>query len=224
MIRLNIIGEGPTEETFVRDVLAPHFAPFEIYAVARSIETSRRRGVIRRGGITNYAKAKGDIERWLKQDQSAYVTTMLDLYGLPDSFPGLETAKKLGEPIAVVEAIEQALSADIPERRFLPYVQLHEFEALLFADVDVIDSVLSPDTGQSKLRDLVTIRDCFSTPEHINDNPNTAPSKRILKLYPGYQKPVHGSRILGRIGVASLRKKCPHFESWLSRIEALKQQ
>ena len=222
MTRLNIIVEGPTEETFVRELLAPHLGQHNVFAIARSVETGRRKGRIFRGGLVHYEKVRKDIQSWLKQDSAALVSTMFDYYALPKDFPKPATPQG-GVPVHQwVPQLEQALSEDIRDIRFVPYIQLHEFEALLFSDVEKTGAVLSATPDQ--LEQLRRIRAAFETPEHINDSPETAPSKRLLQLFPGYDKPVFGSLALGRIGLSAIRQSCPHFAGWLTRLESLSSQ
>src|SRR5258706_6654209 len=118
--------------------------------------------------MSSYGKAKRDIERWLKEDQQAYLTTMFDLYALPDDFPSITEARRESDSYQKVRLIEEGMAADIQSRRFIPYIQLHEYEGLLFSRVEAIDEVLSI-YGSSKLNDLQYIRTQFQTPEEIND-------------------------------------------------------
>ncbi len=166
MARLNIIVEGQTEETFVRDVLRDHLAACQVYVSVRRIETGRdqKRSKIHRGGMTSYERAKRDIERWLSEDQTAYLTTMFDLYGLPDDFPNLTEAGRQADPYRKVRLVEEGMAADIQSRRFIAYIQLHEYEGLLFSRVEAIDEVMSI-YDRSRLNDLQNIRNQFDTPE-----------------------------------------------------------
>jgi hypothetical protein len=219
MIRLNIIVEGLTEETFVRDLLAPHLGQHHVFTQARSVETGRRKGHIFRGGLDRYEKVRKDIKSWLKQESAALVSTMFDYYALPKDFPRPATPQG-GLPVHQwVSQLEQALSEDIRDTRFIPYIQIHEFEALLFSDVEATGSVLGATPEQ--LDQLRRIRAAFETPEHINDSPETAPSKRLLQLFPGYPKPLSGIQALNRIGLSAIRQSCPHFAGWLTRLESL---
>ena len=136
MINLNIIVEGQTEETFVRDVLAPYRGTRGIFAVARCVETGRKRGRIFRGGVRNYEKIRRDIKCWLNQRQDTYCTTMFDFYGLPKNFPGRTSIDSNQQARERVKYIEKAFEKDIDTIRFIPYIQLHEFEALLFAGIE----------------------------------------------------------------------------------------
>ncbi len=107
------------------------------------------------------------------------------------------------------------LRADV---RFLPYLQLHEFEALLFSDPGAFArGIYKPHLTEA----LQRIRAGFPTPEDINDNIETAPSKRIMKLYAGYRKPLYGSLAALEVGINRMRDECPHFSEWVARIEAL---
>ncbi len=218
--RVNILVEGHTEETFVRDVLCEHLAMQRVLVAARRVETGRTVDRIHRGGMPSYAKVRRDILRWLKQDRQAYVTTMFDLYALSD-FPGMPAAQAMRDPYGKIAMLEEKLADDIGGTRFIPYLQLHEFEGLLFSDVQAIDDVLG--LAKPQMQALQTIREQFSTPELINDGESTAPSKRVLKLYPGYDKRAFGPRIAARIGLATMRRECPHFNAWLLRLEALKE-
>jgi len=137
-IRLNITTEGQAEFSFVKIVLYKHLQPFGIFCEARSVLTSKE--YKKRGGITSYSKAKQDIQRWIKNDNSAdsRFTTMFDYYALPNDFPGYSDAQKLNNPYDKVACIEKAFAEDLNDHRFIPYIQLHEFEALLFADLDIL--------------------------------------------------------------------------------------
>jgi hypothetical protein len=231
-IRINIIVEGPTEEIFVRNILKEPLALIGVYANARSVEVRRRRikgsnhlksgkqFKIRRGGLLDFEKARRDINKWLSEDEGAYLTTMFDLYALPDNFPEFENAKRQRDPYKKAKMLEEGLNVDIDNERFIPYIQLHEFEGLLFSDIYAIDEVLKPFNG-TNLTALKKIRQKFDTPEEINDGEETAPSKRLLNLYKLYQKPTDGLRIAQRIGLDTIRRECSHFNEWLASIEAL---
>lgn len=226
-IRLNFIVEGTTEEIFVRDVLKEPFAEKYIFISARRVETSRKQlrdadhyksgkqVKIYRGGAPNFEKVRRDIDRWLTEDNSAYLTTMFDLYALPNDFPRFDEAMHKSNPYEKVKIIEEGFRAQINNAHFIPYIQLHEFEGLLFSNIEVIDEVLRPYQDRSQLDKLRDIRGQFATPEDINDGPETAPSKRLLNLYKFYNKDVFGSRIANRIGIDNIRNECKHFNEWL---------
>lgn len=118
--------------------------------------------------MTGYARAKGDIVRWLKQDKSAYVTTMFDVYALPSDFPGMSQVPD-PDPEIWVQNLETAFENDIDQQRFVPYLQLHEFEAMLFSDAAVVDSELCVEPENTRLAELNEIRNGFATPEHIDN-------------------------------------------------------
>ena len=135
-VRLNFIVEGQTEETFVNRTLKPCLGSLSVGVSVRVATTRKTRGRKYRGGLSSYAKARNDIIRWIRQDQNPDVrfTTMFDLYGLPDDFPGYLAAASQTDPCQRVKALEQALEDDINDPRFMPCIQLHEFEALLLSD------------------------------------------------------------------------------------------
>ncbi len=222
-VRLNIIVEGQTEETFVNQTLKPHLSRFSIGVSARVVTTRKERGTKYRGGLSTYLKAKRDITLWTKQDRNADVrfTTMFDLYGLPTDFPGYKSAAADADPYQRVLALEDAFRKDISDRRFIPYIQLHEFEALILSDPKQLDTQF--ENRADGIARLETMASRFPSLEHINDNVNTAPSKRIISEIPEYQgsKVSAGPIVAEKIGLSTLRSKCAHFAEWLEKLESL---
>lgn len=219
MIRLKIITEGQTEESFVRSLLAPHLAEYQIAAIPITIPTAVGKKTYR-GGVGSYTRMRKLILNSFEYS-GAYVTTMIDLYKLPDSFPGVQEAGSITNPYQRVQFFEEALSRDINNRFFIPYLQLHEFETLLFSDIERIDAHMAV-YERSRLRDLNTILGNYpGGPEYINDGEMTAPSKRLLAIYPSYRKVIDGSQIANRIKIGPMREKCPHFNSWITGLEQL---
>ena len=163
MVRLHMMVEGQTEETFVKTMLVEHLGFHNITADARLVETSRKKGKIYRGGMTTYAKMKRDLERWMKEDKNADTrfTTMFDLYKLPQDFPKYGEAKKGTDPYERARILEDAFAEDLGDRRLVPYIQLHEFETLLFSDPRKFDVVFIGE--QQALRNLQAARADFSS-------------------------------------------------------------
>lgn len=222
MIHLHITAEGQTEQTFTKDVLATHLSAFKVFADARCVLTSKdkRRGKEYRGGLINYSKAKQDILNWMKEDKrpDCRFTTMFDLYALPKDFPGYDEAQTKQDAYQKVDILESHLMRDIGDRRFIPYIQLHEFEALILADPKQLDwEYLEHEKAIANLVAMVGNQN----PELINNGRETAPSKRILREIPEYDKATAGPAIAEKIGLATLRKKCFHFNQWLSTLEQL---
>lgn len=121
MARLHVIAEGRTEERFVKSVLAPHLAPFGVFADARSVMTSRDGVRFFRGGLSGYDRAKRDILLWMRQERDhsdVWFTTMFDLYALPADFPGYAEAQGINDPFAKVAKLEASLSGDLGSALF----------------------------------------------------------------------------------------------------------
>jgi len=172
--------------------------------------------------MTTYAKAKNDIVRWLKErpENTCRFTTMFDLYALPTDFPGFPEAQKKTDPYEKVRVIEAALQADVGDWRFLPYIQLHEFEALILADPRQLDWEYLE--HENSIRQLIAMVEAEGgNPEKINDGAETAPSKRIGRLIPEYDKVTAGNAVIEKIGLDILCRKCQHFGDWLTRLEQL---
>ena len=224
MTRLVIHVEGQTEEDFVNRVLAEHLCGVGYEDVsARLLGNSPYRS--HRGGMRPWTSVRKDVIRHLRDDPERISSTMVDYYGMDPTWPGYKEARLGQKTISEqVGTIENALLKDITNtpnvnaQRFLPYVMMHEFEGLLFSD----PARLAQSIGQADLScEFQTIRDSFLTPEHIDDSPETAPSKRILDLYKWYQKPLMGVQAVEDIGLEAIRRECPLFHQWIERLERL---
>lgn len=217
MTRVLVLVEGQTEETFVKEVLAPYLAPRNVYPQYTILKTQRE--VNRpdfKGGVISYRQIRGDVLRLLNDTAAAAVTTMLDYYGLPRDFPG-RIDLPAADGYTRVTHLEAAFAADIGSRRFIPFLTLHEFEALMFADPDAIAGEFP-----SARAELHAIRNAFNTPEEINDDPGAAPSKRLKDLLAdAYQKTLHGPLITMTIGIETIRRECRHFNEWVERLASL---
>lgn len=223
---LNILCEGQTEELFVKTVLKPFLSSLGLVVKKRLLITSKKKNA--KGGMISYQQVKGDLNKWIdevsrKSNETHYFTTMFDWYALPNDFPGYEDASHIQDPYMQVENIEESFFADINNALFIPYIQLHEFEALLFCDI----SKLSKDYPNSK-RKIIELTQVITkykgNPELINSSEATAPSKRIINALKGkyhYNKPKSGVAVTASIGLDGLRSKCSHFDSWLKKIEQI---
>lgn len=225
MKNLHIIVEGSSEETFVNDVLVKHFAALNIFVSARKIKTGwdRINNKPAKGGLLKYIKFRNDVLRWIQSDNgraNTFYTSFIDLYAFPKDAESPYTAQiqSIVDPYQKIAALETAIGQNISHRNFIPYVQLHEFEALLLVEPDRL-LTMYPDgqTGITRLK-----RDIGNTnPEEINESPQTAPSKRIIQYLPNYegQKAQVGPLVAEDIGLNLLRQKCPHFNEWINKLE-----
>lgn len=214
MKRIIIVCEGPTEKEFCQDILLPHFQKLNIVIEAPLIKQSG-------GGIVPWRILKSQLERHLAEGD-AVVTTFIDYYGIrkDHEFPGWEAAQVAPHNIDKARALEGAMSNEIPDEcrhRFIPHIQLHEFESLLFSDVDAFARNFADyDLDLEKLRKVVNE---FENPEDINNSPKTAPSKRILGAVKSYSKVLDGNCVAMDIGLERMRQCCPHFNEWVSEME-----
>ena len=226
MTRLLVEAEGETEETFVKELLSLHLYNFGYTQVAaRQMGNARER--FRRGGVRPWPEVRDEILSRLKGDEGIIIATMVDYYGMPQSGPGAWPGRAgAAALLSYPNAIEESLLADIAgamggsfnPRRFIPYVMMHEFEAMLFSDcAEFARGIGQPDLTQT----FQEIRDQFDTPENIDDSPDTAPSKRIEALVFRYRKPVIGIQAATAIGLPAIRAECGHFRGWLERLESL---
>jgi hypothetical protein len=220
MSRVIAVVEGQTEQGFVRNVLAPLLATKNVYMTARLVGKPEHKG-----GDCRYPRAKRDVLLLLRQETDTIVTTMFDFYALPDSWPGRTEARQapfLRKAAIVESAVKKDLLRELgpsfDESRFFPYIQMHEFEALLFSEPATICAVLLSPKSAGEVQ---AIRDAFQNPEEINDGSTTAPSKRLCKLFRGYRKRADGLIAAQRIGIDPMRRDCPHFAEWLKMLESV---
>jgi hypothetical protein len=222
---LYVFCEGLTEQGFCNRVLAPHlYTVGFLHVPTIRVAFSRHHGVVHRGGVGRYEPLRRDILHTLKsrRDRDVFFTSMLDLYRLPRDFPGrTENTRNPDDPRPYIEALEAAFGNDISDLRFVPHLQLHEYETLLYADPEAFR--VSFDDCEKAIAALKEIVAAFPTIEHINDGDPTAPSKRIIELLPAYEglKATAGPDIAELIGLPVLRAKCPHFDAWITRLENL---
>jgi hypothetical protein len=213
MIRLFFYVEGQTEQGYVTKVLRPHLAAFGVYV----------EGPIR-APAGSYLRMRRDLSNLLKLHHQTDVrfTTMFDLYALRRPWPGWDEAEKLRHlPRERCRSLEAALAANLGDARLLPHVQLYEFETILLCDPEVFR--FEYETPDAAVRELHAMVAKDGPPEQINDNPNTAPSKRIDRLFPGYAaaKTSTGVELAACIGLSTVCGLCPHFDEWIGRLEAL---
>lgn len=215
MERIIIICEGPTEEEFCKKTLTPYFQKHQIYVQSPLIKHSN-------GGIVRWDVLKKQIENHLKQDKTAYVTLLIDYYGLYQKyeFPGWEESLSIPDKSSRLDFLEQKMAEAIEESlryRFIPYMQLHEFEGILFNNLEVFDLLFNEDEILAR-EELEAVFKEFDNPEMINNSPDNAPSKRLKRIIKGYNKIVYGNILAEEIGLTGIRSKCPRFDGWITRI------
>ncbi len=220
-MRLFIVVEGQTEEQVVKGMIAPHLVSFNVFAVPVIVMTSKERGSGKKHkGGGRWAHLQNNLLRLSREQRGTDVrfTTLFDLYGLPSDFPGYPDAPGDGDTVRRATRLEAEMGAAIGDRRLIPYLQRHEVEALVMADLHPLEALIGDgDDGVLALR-----RDIHGlAPEEINDHPETAPSKRLLRFIPSYQKTLHGPLVIEAIGLPRLRAACPRFDKWIAALEAL---
>lgn len=216
MKRLIIICEGPTEQEFSNCVLAPHLEAFDIAIYTPIVKKSN-------GGIVPWNVLRPQILNHLREN-GAIVTMLVDYYGIKDSFgfPGWAESLQIVNKQQRIHYLVEQMKQDMPDEmrgRFMPYIQLHEFEGLLFSDINAFRENFSEQEADfSKIENVISQ---FTSPEEINNSPRTAPSKRLIDAIPGYNKVVYGNILAKSIGLETIRRKCPLFNEWVSSLEHL---
>jgi hypothetical protein len=218
MKRIIIICEGPTERAFCKTNLQQHFQAKGILIQTPLIKHSK-------GGIVKWSILKKEIETLLKTDKSAFVTTFIDYYGLyaKYSFPNWEESEKIQDKNTRMDNLEDGMFGDLDKDvrfRFIPYLQLHEFEGLLFNDINIIYNQIPPNDIIDK-RELEKTFEDYDNPEMINNTRETSPSHRLERIIKGYNKVVYGDILAEAIGLHRIRNKSPRFNNWINKLESI---
>ena len=225
MPRLHMFVEGATEQVFADTVLKPHLANFGVFLNRPVLVAhAKKKGHIHRGGGRRFRPMQNDIDRRRKDDSGAdaHFTTMIDLYALCSDFPGRDDADKVRfDPYKRVVSLEESWAEETADHRFIPFIQLHEYEAYLFVDVSKFAEFF--DRPRRGIAELQKVADSVDSPELIDDGQHTAPSKRIIAQFPTYDKlkTSVGPQMAAAIGLPAIRSRCPHFDRWLCRLEQL---
>lgn len=218
-ITVTVIVEGATEQNFVKDILAPYLGAKNVFMTPIILSKPGQKG-----GDVRFVRAKNDIARYLKQRKDAYVSLLVDYYGIGRDWPGLDSVQPGASPSDIASticsetqsAIDAELAGDGSNLRFVPHIAVHEFEALLFSEPAALARAIRVDRQQID----VIIEEC-GEPEAIDNSPAMAPSKRIEQLYGRFKKTSDGIAIARDIGVERMRSMCPVFNDWLDRLESL---
>lgn len=214
---LKILVEGQVEEKFVKKILKPYLTTlgYEVSTIVNPTSPNAQ------GGLSHYQQFKKNAKNIKKDAPGCLLTTMIDLYNLPNDFPGMNQNSNYGDCYDKVSSLEEELAKDLDFDRFIPYIQLHEFEALLFSDIEIIVQVLGRTLNSSKQIQykLRKILKEHGSPENINHGKGPANHIKEISIDVGFQKTVHGLRIAEEIGLSVMRENCPHFNEWLTELE-----
>ncbi len=219
-IEVIVIVEGKTEQIFVESILAPYLGYKNIGMKATQVSKPGQKG-----GDVRFSRVKKDLRNHLKQRSDTYVSTFVDYYGISE-WPELNRIPVQAGPSQIAKILNDAAKNEVvslfpklqAERRFVPYIAVHEFEALLFSDVNTLAGQLGIDV--SEVNDVL---DQFEQPEAINNNPQTAPSRRLdsWTVNGKFPKTTTGIAIARKIGIKKMRNRCPLFNAWLQTLETI---
>ena len=212
MKRVYIVVEGQTEQEFVNSVIFPYLQNFGILSVTPILIRTSRTG---RGGMVSYSHLANTIKPLLMSKNNDYiVTTFIDFFRLPNDMPHYEDCMKKPNKIEQIKSLEEAINEAIDDRRFFSYIQLHEFEALLFSSNKGFEYYFSDEYAKA----TASVVSSYDNPEDINSSPEGAPSKRLLAIKPDYNKVLEGNLIALEVGIKTILEKCPRFAGWINKI------
>jgi hypothetical protein len=223
MNRVLVLVEGPTERAIFQNVMALDLGIKNISLCPRVVGQPGHKGGNR------FAVVRHEIRNLFHQEPGSFVTTFFDYYALGSDWPGITDIKDKNLKIARVileNAFADIIKGDMGDNfnpiRFIPYIQFHETESLLFADPSEMAEVF----GQPGLKSVFEkIVEKYGGCENINRDYDSAPSRQIQKAFAGYKKGssvnAHAYRIAQHIGVEKIRRQCPNFNDWYSKLERL---
>ena len=217
---VHVLCEGQTEQGFVKEVLTPYLKANGVASVKSILITTNKKKETA-GGMFSYSQVHNDLELIKKRNidnelERHIFTTMFDYYQLPSSFPEFDKSQNISDKYQRIEFLEKSFAQYENEARFIPYIQLHEFEALVFCGLDYLSQEFPK--CKRNIKALKDELDKIGNPELINNHPNTAPSKRIINALKGskkepvyhYNKPMNGKNITEKVGIDKLRSECKH--------------
>lgn len=213
---LTIVVEGDSEKAFVDTVLAPY-----LYSNGLKRELNCFKIKHTKGGVVKYQYLKNDLINCVFEPNTI-LTTFIDYYALPEDFPKFKDAQRIVNKAnrlsflenAIIEDLEQDKKREFPN--LMPYIQLHEFEALVFSSLTAFQNLYEPE--EIDFEGLESVMRIHSNPEDINEGSETAPSMRLKSLIPGYNKIIEGNMIIDENGIEVILKTCPRFRSWIESI------
>ena len=219
MTRLLMLVEGQSEEIFVNKTLKPYLAEKGVFIEGPIVLWTKRlpSGGGYRGGVSSWKKILDNIFP-LTKDGNAWITTLLDFYGLPDDVPGYQKALGRGNPRDKVVELHAQLFTEIKHPRFIPFLALHEFEAWVFCAPEIVAMHFDRANIAVEIKKAI---DLAGEPEFINHGETTHPKARLKEMAAEYKETSDGPTLMGKIGIPAIRAACPHFDSWLRRLEAL---
>lgn len=214
--RVIVICEGPTEQEFCKDVLRPYLFTKNILLDYPLIKKSG-------GGIVQWNVLKSQVENHLKTEPAAKVSLLIDYYGIKERhlFPKWQESHSIINKNERMNHLEESMRASLSDdlsHKFIPYLQLHEFEGLLFSDLEVFKRII-PEQDFTDYEELESIIERYPNPELINDSFENAPSYRLQRIIKGYNKIVFGAILAQEIGLDKICSKCPRFRHWLNNLE-----
>ena len=193
---VSVVCEGQTEVDFIKCLNEKYFIPkrISLKPVSYNKSTSMNGNV-----------SVDRIVQYIKKAKHPIVTTFVDYYGFKH-----QSGRS-------VTQIEEEIKEKANKEFFIPYLQMHEIEALWFSDINAIKEVKNPNDLQ--VNRLMKIVNEYPNPEDINNSPQTAPSKRLESIFPDYQKVLDGKLISNKLSIPKIQEKCPRFSKWLKDIE-----
>jgi hypothetical protein len=217
--QIAVVVEGQTESAFVSELLAPYLQTFGAYITPVIVKTSRLAdGTTFKGGGMVWKHYENDLRRLLRASHYRCVSILVDFYAYPRNAPGADCCQRPHQPRRCADLRIQAMAQTIGDQRFVPHVVLHEFETWVIAGALGTSHVLG-DAGVA-MRLQEEARTVGDDVELLNDSKVTAPSKRVIRCWPDYDKVTDGIEVIREAGLEKVSDRCPGLRSWTDQLLA----
>ena len=208
---LYFLVEGDTEEQFIENSVA---SCFENKCYIQPIKLTTNPKIGKRGGFNTYKQLKTDAENLLRQKREKLITSFVDYFRIPKDVPNYDECQKISDIDNRIKCLEESIKIDIGSDVFIPYIQKHEFEALLFSSNRGFEDYFT----KKEAKETAKIISSYSNPEEINDQPISSPSNRLRNIRPTYNKVLEGNTIALEVGIEKILEKCPRFRNWIETL------
>lgn len=213
MRRIIIVVEGQTEQEFIKQCVAPYL--FDKYGIM-SVSARLIGKPGHKGGNARFERLRKDVTIILREPE-VVVSMFMNFFKLASDFPDVEPCRKQSNTDAQINCLEQALHKHIGSDLFIPYVQKHEFEALLFS----LSTGFTNYLGTKSCKELEAVSQQFPNPEDINSN--QPPSYRLTDILNrceqlNYKKVIYGNIFALEVGIETMITRCERFSNWINKL------
>lgn len=206
MNRLVFLVEGDSELYFVKNLIIPYLYNANIQGAITCQKITTNRKLNKSGGNVSYSLFINELDRIYAQG-NVIVTTLIDFFRLPNDFPNYTSQDPNIIELGMIEDKSHYIN-------YIPYIQMHEFEALFYSDINNFELFIENDDQILAMREILNT---YSNPELINTHPERYPARRLKNIL-GYSKGSDAELIIDCCDIETIIEKCPRFSLWINKL------